>query len=219
MAHSAPLHLRESPGTVTRWPAVVALTLIGGGYLILSDRFRIGPPWLVLLLVIVFLIPITVTRRLGAFRFTRALVVVVVALVTVAVMSSALFLVSQLVGGNKTPAPILLRDGGVIWLANVIAFALWYWEIDGGGPAKRSLGRYKSTDFLFPQRSIDETAYPDWAPEFMDYLFVSFNTSAAFSPTDTLILSRTVKGLMMMQSLISIVIIAVLVARAINTLS
>jgi len=204
---------------VSRWPAAVALVLIGVGYLILSDRFRIGPPWLVLLFVLVFLIPINVTRRLGAFRLTRALILSVIALVTVAVIASALFLVSQLVGGNKTPAPVLLRDGGVIWIANVVIFALWYWEIDCGGPAKRVLEPYQSTDFLFPQRSIDETAYPDWAPEFVDYLFLAFNTSAAFSPTDTLVLSRPAKGLMMVQSLISIVIIAVLVARAINTLS
>lgn len=219
MAHSALSQHHPSPRSVTRWPAVVALVLIGGGYLLLSDRFRIGPPWLVLLLVAVFLIPIDITRRLGAFRFTRALVLSVVALVTVAVVSSSLFLISQLVGGNKTPAPVLLRDGAVIWLANVVVFALWYWEIDGGGPAKRSLRPYRSTDLLFPQRSVDETSYPDWAPEFVDYLFLAFNTSAAFSPTDTLVLSRTVKGLMMIQSLISIVIIAVLVARAINTLS
>lgn len=205
--------------TVSRWPAAVALVLIGGGYLTLSDRFRIGPPWLVLLLVLVFLIPINITRRLGAFHFTRALVLGVIALVTVAVVTSALFLVSQLVGGSKTSGPLLLRDGSVIWIANVIVFALWYWEIDSGGPAKRILGHYQSTAFLFPQRSIDKTDFPDWSPEFVDYLFLAFNTSAAFSPTDTLVLSRPAKGLMMVQSLVSIVIIAVLVARAINTLS
>lgn len=219
MVSSARPHHRSPPSTVTRWPAVVALVLIGIGYLILSDRLRIGPSWLVLLLVLVSLVPITITRRLEAFRFTRALVLSVVAIVTVAIVSSALFLVLQLLGGSKTPGPILLRDGSMIWVANVIIFSLWYWEIDGGGPVKRSLGHYKSTDFLFPQRSIDEASYPDWAPEFVDYLFLSFNTSAAFSPTDTLTLSRTAKGLMMVQSLISIVIIAVLVARAINTLA
>lgn len=205
--------------TVSRWPATVALALIGIGYLILSDQFRIGPPWLVLLLVGVFLIPINVTRRLGAFHFTRTFVLAIIALVTVAVITSALFLVAQLVSGNKTPAAVLLRDGAVIWLANVNIFALWYWELDGGGPTKRLLRPYRSTDFLFPQRSIDETSYPDWSPEFVDYLFLAFNTSAAFSPTDTLILSRPAKMLMMVQSLISIVILAVLVARAINTLS
>ena len=122
--------------TVSRWPATVALALIGIGYLILSDQFRIGPPWLVLLLVGVFLIPINVTRRLGAFHFTRTFVLAIIALVTVAVITSALFLVAQLVSGNKTPAAVLLRDGAVIWLANVNIFALWYWELDGGGPTK-----------------------------------------------------------------------------------
>jgi len=218
MVH-ATLPTHQPQRTVSRWPAALALVLIGAGYLILSDRFRIGPPWLVLLLVVVFLVPINITRRLRAFRLTRALILGIIALVTVAVVTSALFLVTQLVGGSKTPAPVLLRDGAVIWMANVIVFALWYWEIDCGGPAKRILGPYQSTDFLFPQRSIDATAYPDWSPEFVDYLFLAFNTSAAFSPTDTLVLSRPAKGLMMVQSLISIVILAVLVARAINTLS
>jgi len=218
MVH-ATLPPHQPQRTVSRWPAAVALVLIGVGYLFVSDRFSIGPPWLVLLLVAVFLVPINITRRLGALHFTRALILGIIALVTVAVVTSALFLVAQLVGGSKTPAPVLLRDGGVIWVANVIVFALWYWEIDCGGPAQRILGPYQSTDFLFPQRSLDATAYPDWSPEFVDYLFLAFNTSAAFSPTDVLILSRPAKGLMMVQSLISIVIIAVLIARAINTLS
>lgn len=219
MARISRPRLQPETTTVSRWPATVALALIGVGYLVLSDRFRIGPPWLVLLLVVVFLIPINVTRRLGAFHFTRAFVLGILALVTIAVVTSALFLVVQLASGNKTPALTLLRDGTVIWLANVNIFALWYWEIDCGGPIRRLRQPYRSTDFLFPQRSVDENAFPDWSPEFVDYLFLAFNTSAAFSPTDTLILSRPAKVLMMVQSLVSIVILAVLIARAINTLS
>jgi len=212
-------HASKPLRSIVRWPAALALLLIGVGYLLISDRLSVGPPWLLLVVVAVFLIPINITHYRGAFHYTRALVIVVVAFVTVVVVVSAVFLVTQLLGGGKTAAQLLLRDGAVIWLANMVAFSLWYWEIDAGGPAKRAMGPYRSNDLLFPQRSLSDTDYPDWMPEYVDYLFLAFNTSAAFSPTDTLILSRRIKGLMMLQSLISIVILAVLVARAINTLS
>ncbi len=214
-----PLQPSQPRRDITRWPSALALLLIGGAYLLISDRLRVGPPWLLLAVVAVFLIPINITHYRGAFHYTRTLVLVVVALVTVAVVVSAVFLVTQLLGGGKTAAQLLLRDGAIIWLANVVAFSLWYWEIDAGGPAKRMMRQYRSNDLLFPQRSLSDADFPDWVPEYVDYLFLAFNTSAAFSPTDTLILSRRVKGLMMLQSLISIVILAVLVARAINTLS
>ncbi len=204
---------------ITRWPATLALLLVGVAYLVIPDRLRIGPSWLLLVVVAVFLIPINITHYRGAFQYTRVLVLVIVALATAAVIISAVFLITQLLEGGKTGAQRLLRDGAVIWLANMVTFSLLYWEIDAGGPPQRMMGRYRSDDLLFPQRSLSDTDYPDWMPEYVDYLFLAFNTSAAFSPTDTLILSRRLKALMMLQSLISIVVLAVLVARAINTLS
>lgn len=101
---------------------------------------------------------------------------------------------------------------------NILAFAVWYWEIDGGGPARRHPGRHSSTDFAFPQQQDDDGLVEGWSPGFVDYLFLAFNTSIAFSPTDTLVLSRRAKLLMMAQALISLVVLAVLAARAINTL-
>ena len=95
---------------------------------------------------------------------------------------------------------------------------LWYWEIDGGGPGRRHREGYHSSDFVFPQRTLDQTAGPPRCPHFVDYLFLAFNTSTAFSPTDTLVLSRRIKLLVMTQSLILLMVLAIIAARAINTL-
>jgi uncharacterized membrane protein len=132
---------------------------------------------------------------------------------TVAVGISAVYLLQSLLRG-QTQAGDLLRDAALLWASNVLVFALWYWELDGGGPAHRHHGQH---DFLFPQMTIQHKAN-EWTPEFLDYLFLAFNTSTAFSPTDTMVLARRAKVLMMVQSLISLVTIAVLAARAINTL-
>ena len=98
-------------------------------------------------------------------------------------------------------------------------FAFWYWETDAGGPIERHRGGapYQSADLVFPQRQHDGT--DDWIPEFLDYLFFSFNSSTAFSPTDTLVMSRRMKVLMMVQSLISLAVLAVVAARAVNALA
>jgi uncharacterized membrane protein len=112
---------------------------------------------------------------------------------------------------------VLLRDAALLWVINVFTFAVWYWEIDGGGPGRRHRSRHRSEDFLFPQASLVDHA--GWTPGFLDYLFLAFNTSTAFSPTDTAVLSRRAKGLMMVQALLSLMVLAVLVSRAVNTMS
>lgn len=207
-----------APG-VPRWPATVALLLIAAIYLFfLSSQRRFGPSWLVPAGIILLLVPLWLARRQGNARLTHWFARALIALVTLAVGVSALFLLTKLPGG-KTPAPALLQDAALIWVTNVLVFALWYWEVDGGGPAKRQPGRHASTDFYFPQQQQDDDGVVEgWSPGFIDYLFLAFNTSTAFSPTDTLVLSRRVKVLMMMQASISLVVVAVLAARAINTL-
>ncbi len=115
-------------------------------------------------------------------------------------------------------ATSLLTGAGAIWVANLLTFSTWYWEIDGGGPAVRRRDGHVSTDFLFPQMQVGDGTTHGWWPTFIDYAFVAFNASSAFSPTDTLILSHRAKILMMAQSLIAIVTVVVLAARAINTL-
>jgi len=142
----------------------------------------------------------------------------VIGLVTLAVVASVFLLVSSSLGGRLS-APALLQDAALLWVINVATFAVWYWEIDGGGPAQRRREGHVSEDFLFPQMNLDDKSARDWSPGFLDYLFLAFNTSTAFSPTDTAFLSQRAKVLMMVQALLSLLILAVLVSRAINALA
>ena len=114
------------------------------------------------------------------------------------------------------PGP-LFGSGGAIWLTNVIAFALWYWEFDRGGPVARALAKRTRPDFGFPQMN-DPAQYPDWEPTFVDYFYLSFTTATAFSPTDVLPMTRWAKLTMMAQSAVSLVAVALVVARAVNIL-
>ena len=128
------------------------------------------------------------------------------------------FLLASFALGRGTSAPALLRDATLLWVINVSTFAVWYWEI-GGGPARRRAEEHRSEDFLFPQMNLTTEAARAWHPRFVDYFFLAFNTSTAFSPTDTAFLSRRAKVLMMVQPLLSLVILALLVGRAINVLA
>ncbi len=206
-------HWRQAP----RWEALTAALAVGTAYALLPDNLRLGPRWLLGAVIVVLNIPLSGARYAGNYQLTRIFGMILTALVTAAITVSAILLIIRL-PGDKTPPTQLLRDGAVIWGANILVFAIWYWELDCGGPHARHVRRYTSTDFLFPQFTTPDAAETNWSPRFLDYLFLAFNTSAAFSPTDTLILSRPPKVLMMMQSLISIAVVAVLISRAINTL-
>ena len=116
-----------------------------------------------------------------------------------------------------TPAPLLV-SGGTIWLTNVIVFGLWYWEFDRGGPVARAHATKHYPDFLFAQMTSPDLASPDWEPQFGDYLYLSFTNATAFSPTDVLPLSRWAKGAMALQAGVSIVTVALVIARAVNIL-
>jgi len=143
----------------------------------------------------------------------------------IAVMSlanawSAARLVVGLVEGTvgKDPTTLLLT-GAAIWLTNVIVFCLWYWELDRGGPVARVYATRTLPDFLFVQMQNPELAPDDWEPAFVDYLYLSFTNATAFSPTDVLPLSRWAKLMMMLQSIVSLVTVALVIARAVNILS
>ncbi|MEU9477940.1 hypothetical protein [Streptomyces sp. NPDC048191] len=132
---------------------------------------------------------------------------------------AAVRLVGDLVSGRGGDGAVpLLLTGGVIWLTNVIVFALWYWEWDRGGPMARVRGQHQYADFLFVQMQSPEVAPPDWEPAFPDYLYLSFTNATAFSPTDVMPLSRWAKMLMMLQSSVSLVTVVLVVARAVNIL-
>ncbi len=147
----------------------------------------------------------------------RLMAILLLGVASFAVAWSAGRLIWQLAHGegNFKPLPLLIT-GGAIWLTNVIVFALWYWDLDRGGPAARAAARVKWPDFLFAQMTAPELVRKDWEPGFVDYLYLSFTNATAFSPTDTLPLSRWAKLMMMFQSGISLVTVALVVARAVN---
>ncbi len=203
---------------VARWPATIAVLLVGGLYLLISDSYSVGPSWLVLAFGVALLIPFWLAHHGGRPDLSHRLAIGVNGLLTLAVAASAALLIIRL-GQGKTQSFELLRDAALVWVANIVTFALWYWSIDGGGPAKRHPGKHASTDFAFPQMQQDDDGVVEgWSPTFLDYLFLAFNTSTAFSPTDTMVLSRPAKVLLMAQSTISLTVVAVLAARAINTI-
>jgi hypothetical protein len=202
---------------VPRWPATVALLTVGVLMALVSNELTVGPSWLPLAVILVLAIPLTVASLAGRHDIRRAIGLAGLVVLTVAVASAAILLVRQLLSG-PVQGSYLLTGAGAIWAANLLTFSLWYWEIDGGGPSKRSRDGHVSADFLFPQMQIGDGTSPGWWPRFLDYMFVAFNASTAFSPTDTLILSKKAKVLMMIQSLISGVTVIIIAARAINTL-
>jgi hypothetical protein len=135
---------------------------------------------------------------------------------TFALMSSVFLLVYTLPTKTEKQAGILLHDAALLWVSNIIVFALWYWELDGGGPFKRHHAGHKAADFMFPQQADGNTQ--GWVPYFVDYLFLAFTGATALSPADTFPLSRLAKALMMMEAVFSLIILVVLAARAINIL-
>jgi hypothetical protein len=209
--------LAQAAARVRWWPAAVVFIVIGVIYALVSAQLTVGPPWALLILALLAAVGAWVTRWRGLMVVRGWIVRVAVAAFTGAVTISAVFLVGALLS-RSIEAGSLLRDAALLWVGNLLTFSLWYWEMDGGGPAHRHATKCGSTDFAFPQHvlgGLDEVA---WTPDFLDYVFLAFNTSTAFSPTDTMVLARRAKVLMMWQSIVSLVTIAVLAARAINTI-
>jgi uncharacterized membrane protein len=201
-----------------RWPALVAMMADALLYLALPERLSVGPRWGLLAVIILLLIPIIFTYRRGHHNITATLTFVANGAITLALIGSLILLVQGL-PHHKDPPGTLLLSAAALWITNVLVFALWYWKLDAGGPLGRDRpGGAAKSSFLFPQMVRHSDADQRWSPEFIDYLFLAFNTSTAFSPTDTAVLSRWAKAAMMLQSLISLSIIALLAARAVNVL-
>jgi hypothetical protein len=140
-----------------------------------------------------------------------------VAVMSVANGASAVLLLRALLLGHLPGgAAALLRDGGEVYVTNIVAFALWYWELDRGGPIARAGALLRQPDFLFTQMTAPALVSPDWRPTFVDYLYLSYTNTTAFSPTDTMPLSRWAKILMLLQSAIALVTAALVIARAVN---
>jgi uncharacterized membrane protein len=201
-----------------RWPAFVAMLAAAGVYWALPEPLSMGPGWLLLAIILVLLIPMVVSYHRGRHDVTRFLTFAANGVITLAMIVSLGFLIEGIPQHREAPAA-MLRSACALWITNILVFALWYWKLDAGGPLgrDRAAGRIKSS-FLFPQMLTRDGGDPTWAPHFMDYLFLAFNTSTAFSPTDTAVLSRWAKMGMMLQSLISLTVVALLAARAVNIL-
>ena len=206
-----------------RWQVAAAVAVAIALQFVLRDRFvLVRPRWLLPVLQIALSIVLVLAnpRRINRqSRMIRTLSLALAAALSLSNAWSAGALVVDLVNGITYLSPgELLFTGGAIWLTNVIVFALWYWEFDRGGPVARAHATRQYPDFQFVQMANPEMAPPDWEPAFGDYLYLSFTNAAAFSPTDVMPLSRWAKMAMMAQSIISIVTVALVIARAVNIL-
>jgi hypothetical protein len=206
-----------------RWPALIAVAAVGGLYLAVPAGLTIGPRWLFPALIGVLLVPTALSHWAGQHHLDRIFGVTVTAVVTTEMIASVVLLIGALPSHRESPTSLLL-SATCVWTSNVLVFALWYWRLDAGGPHGRD-ARPGHTEgaFLFPQMTMLPEAKAAagqqlWSPRFIDYLFLAFNTSTAFSPTDTPVLTRWGKLLMMLQSIISLTVIALLAARAVNIL-
>lgn len=205
--------------------------------LLLARSVALGPVWLAPAIELALLVPLSIatawTQGLAAKatadehwrqvkrrrRAIRALAAIMTGLITVINLGSLINVVDALLNGhNASSGQRLLLDAVKIWAINVIAFGLWYWTLDQGGPAARGLSHRVYPDFAFAQMTTPGSP-TDWSPGFIDYLFLAFTNATAFSPTDTLPLSGRAKILMMAQSSISLLTIALVAARAVNILA
>lgn len=209
------------------WPIRITLVVAVMLQVVLPADFALQPRWGLLAVEVVLLGVMTVVHanelegRIDHYSSSiRWLTIAMVAVITIANTVSAVRLVVGLVSGTLVQdAPELLITGGAIWATNVIVFAFWYWELDRGGPGRRADGTgAQPPGLVFPQMTDPELPPPDWFPEFVDYLYLSFTNAAAFSPTDVMPYSRWAKLMMMAQSAVSLALVALVIARAINVL-
>jgi len=206
-----------------RWSVTLVLCVAVVVQWMLPERLTIHPHWLLPVLELALMAALVVAnphRRIErSSALLRMLGLLLAAVISLANGWSAVSLVRDLVHGSpEVGAVTLLLTGGGIWLTNIIAFSLWYWEWDRGGPSARAEGTHQFPDLLFPQMQQQGIAPADWEPAYPDYLYVAFTNATAFSPTDTMPLSRWAKVLMTLQSVVSLLTLALIVARAVNVL-
>jgi hypothetical protein len=206
------------------WP--VALTVIVAALLhvTLPAQYRVNPAWVapavsvVLLTMLVAGDPGRIDRQRSWLRVATG---AMIALLTVANLFAGARLVSDIITGNKlfaNDAPALLAAGGVVWLTNVVAFGLWFWDLDRGGAAARAHRPFENPAFVFPEMLHTDFVAGPWVPKFVDYLSLAFWTATAFSPTDISAVKEWAKLLMMLEAAMSLCLAALVIARAINIL-
>lgn len=202
--------------------AAAALTA-GVLHQLLPDSFRVSPHWVYPVFLAAFLVvliagdPGLIDRQRTWLRWTTGLMIALITLVNA--LAAARLVIDILTNGSFDTAGQLLASGSIVWLTNVIAFALWFWDLDGGGAAARAAadGRHRPA-LVFPEMTLGDVVEDGWYPQFADYLALSFNTATAFGPTDVAAIKPWAKFLMITESLISLALAALVIARAINIL-
>jgi uncharacterized membrane protein len=205
-----------------RLPVAAAVALAIALQVALPDKLVIHPVWLLpsmeaaLMIGLVAANPRRINRTSTALRTAS---VTLIALISLANAWSSAELINGLINGTAGDnAELLLARGASVYVTNILVFGLWYWEWDRGGPVARAKALRAYPDFLFPQMGQPELSPPDWAPNFFDYLYVSFTNATAFSPTDVMPLARWAKMLMLLQSAVALLTVAMVIARAVNIL-
>ncbi len=203
-----------------RWPASLALVVCVALYVILPGRLVIGPRWLVPALIVLPLIPLSLRRHRhpNESPLVRRATIILIALISVANVVSMALLVQHLLTGTVTQGRELVYSAVAIWITNVVIYGLWFWEIDRGGPHRRAGNTTAWPDLQFPQMENPHLARADWYPRFIDYLYTSFANGTSFAPADAMPLSARAKALFASESIVSLVTIAVVAARAVNIL-
>jgi len=206
----------------THWPASLAIVMAMVLYVLLPDNLTYVPKYIFPALEAALLLPLTFFghhhRHAQERPWRRIMAVTLIALISAANFGSLALLLFNLLSGNAENGLKLISSGLIIWITNVIIFCLWYWELDRGGPGARCMTHHREPDFLFPQMANPDIARPHWTPSFVDYLYVSLTNATAFSPTDTMPLTAWAKSLMGIQSLASLLTIALVAGRAVNIL-
>jgi enoyl-CoA hydratase/carnithine racemase len=209
-----------------RWPAVLAVFTAAALHFILPPPLRLGQPEALAATVVVLVGIAYAARALGAHRVNEITGYSILVALTGGLFYGLMALITGLVR-HSVRAPDLLRASAVLWATNCLVFATWYWRLDAGGPNERERRRaHMSGAFLFPQMAAPAAGGMDktiaeaegWRPGFVDYLFLAFTTSTAFSPTDVPVLSRWAKGAMMVQAAIAFTTVVLLLGRVVNIL-
>jgi hypothetical protein len=202
-------------GIAPRWTVSIGILLTGVIYLFLPSELTLGPDWALLAIELVLISPLWIFWATGhtlSYRTTQIISFVILGFVTVGLGIAVIFLILDL--PHLKNGFTLLRTAALLWVFNLLVFTLWYWDTDGGGPRKRHEANHKAEDLQFPQQQDGNSG--QWAPDFIDYLFVAFTGATAFSPTDTYPLTHRAKILMMIEASISLIIVAVLISRVAN---
>jgi len=207
----------------SRW--LVMLTVVAGVVLlmVLPERIRLVGPWgpsLVGAIVLFPMLAVALTRGHSRWlRLERTITLGFCVVGGVMVMVNLAEIVRAMLGGaDRTSGLQLLSSGCAVWVNNILVFSLLHWQLDAGGPEARADGLPDYCDWQFPQVAVPESVRPGWRPTFVDYLALGFTTATAFSPTDVLPLTARAKAFMMLESMISLITIAVVASRAINVL-